>query len=825
MWINTELKTITQDDTIILANNRQSIAFKRTWGLQKGKYPLPKTLPWHQYLETTWRLLEPNTEKRLISNIESRMLIKQSMQILGQNVDANLLDEVIKNNDYCHTHLINYTQLSNSDFQVSRLFATWLKHYQKIKLTRNLLDYNDLPMRIIKTHNCNLTKPYVYGFKTLTPIQLLLFDKIGFRTFELAENNTQNDSKIFQNTQDEMLTVARWAKNLNLKHPDKNIAIVCPTLSKDYHQIQSVFNQVFTNTLVETGQKSYNISLGLPLTEYPLIRHILTLLEFCQQLQNNCIKTHTFNNAIVSPYIAYAQQEKSARALLVNHVLNFSTTQFKFARLENYLKNTPKLKTLLEKITAQTPKKQQTHDQWLLDFDAYLQIWGFATDRVLSSTEYQLLDKYQQSTLGLNQLAQTKIKIDAICAISDLQDWLSQVIFQAKSAKTPIQILGALEAQGLYFDKAWVLGMSDEYLPETLNTPRFIPNSIAIQHKIPRTSFDLIKDDAQKTFACLNKLSDMVIFSYAKTHFDKEQCPCPLLKFEHETLNLEHLYQTQKLEILDNTKAKPLENKQVHSGVNILKSQMACAFSGFAHRFNIQPINTPHIGLDRIEQGEIIHKTLQYFYEEINSHEALLSLTQDKLTALINVKINTATQHYQHTGFTRNEKKRIVAIIYKLIEIDKQRESFVVLSTEKSVDVDVAGLKFTTRLDRLDKTKAGDKIIYDYKIGNPTVNQWCGESITQPQLPIYAIANTVEGIAFIQLNADKVSIKGLAKNTDLLPKQSSRHSCQTWEEQIITWKTMLNAASHDFQQGKAQVLPNKIACQYCEFDSLCRIEK
>jgi inactivated superfamily I helicase len=46
-----------------------------------------------------------------------------------------------------------------------------------------------------------------------------------------------------------------------------------------------------------------------------------------------------------------------------------------------------------------------------------------------------------------------------------LQDWLSQVVFQAQSAKTPIQILGSLEAEGLYFDAAWVLGMTDGFLP------------------------------------------------------------------------------------------------------------------------------------------------------------------------------------------------------------------------------------------------------------------------------------------------------------------------------------------------------------------------
>jgi hypothetical protein len=74
-------------------------------------------------------------------------------------------------------------------------------------------------------------------------------------------------------------------------------------------------------------------------------------------------------------------------------------------------------------------------------FDNYLQIWGFATDRTLSSTEYQLFNKYQTARSELNQLAQFGEKINMADALLDLKKWLSQVIFQAQSAKTPCHIL------------------------------------------------------------------------------------------------------------------------------------------------------------------------------------------------------------------------------------------------------------------------------------------------------------------------------------------------------------------------------------------------
>ncbi|SFV86207.1 FIG01199495: hypothetical protein [hydrothermal vent metagenome] len=825
MWINADTKNIGKDDTVILANNRQVLAFKKTWGLQQGNSALPKALSWQQYLQETWRSLEPNTDKRLISNNESRILIEQSMSKLGQiKVDTYLLDEVIKNNDYCTAHLIEYTQLTQTNIANCALFVTWMKAYQQTKFSNNLVDENDLFALIIKHYN-SLKKPYIYGFKTLTPVQSLLLNKTGYQVLKGEEKHLQSDSRIFQTTHDEILSAALWAKELHAQHPNNHIAIVCPMLNREHHQIKSIFDQVFANTLIETGQKSYNISLGLPLSDYPLIRHILTILEFSVQLQRNHISSETFNAMIASPYVAHAQEEQSGRALLVNQVLNLAKTHFKFSKLEKHLDTTPKTEAMLKSIITQASKQKQSHDQWLSLFDTYLQIWGFATDRTLSSTEYQLFNKYQSARSGLNQLAQMGRKITAIDAILDLKKWLSQVIFQPQSAKTPIQILGSLEAEGLVFDNAWVVGMTDGFLPVALNTPRFIPSDIAQTHQIPHSDFELIAKDAQDTLNNLIHLSNSVIFSYAKTHFESEQQPSPLLEFTKEIQALGHKYQSVAMDSLIDIKANSVSDTQVHNGVNTLKDQMACEFKGFAHRLKTHTFDEPHIGLSRMEQGNIIHKSLQYFYQDIITQEALLALDDDKLDGLIQQKIDLALKYYNESGFKKNEAIRIVKIIHQFIEVDKLREPFTVLSTEEKTETNIAGLAFTTRLDRLDEMENGDKIIFDYKTGTPTVSHWCSEAIKDPQLPIYAISKDTQGIAFIQLNADKVSIKGLSKDPNSLPKQSARNSCKEWNEQIIIWKKTLTTASQDFQQGKAQVLPNKTACQYCEYNSLCRVEK
>lgn len=824
MWINAKLNNINKNDTIVLANNRQVLAFKRTWGIQKGNSALPKALSWQQYLQQVWHKISPNSSKRLISIIESRMLIKRSMQKLEQEFDNHLLDEVIKNNNYCHAHQIHPQQLSASHIQNCKLFATWIKDYQQFKLNNHLLDNNDLSTLIIK-HPFQIAKPYVYGFKTLTPEQSKLLNHIGYHPLNARQINTKINYATFKTTDNELLYAAKWMKSIHLQHPQKHIAIVCPNLNQSHYQIKSIFDQVFSDTLTETGEKSYNISLGFPLSEYSLIRHIFTLLELCEQLQNNHINTQTLNAVIISPYIAYAQQEQFKRILLVERVLSLSKTHLKFKHLEKHLSITPQLKNLIESTLSQPIKTYQSYDQWLLLFATHLQTWGFATDRSLSSSEYQLFNKYQNASLGLNQLAQTNQKVNITHALLDLKNWLSQVIFQPKSAKTPLQILGSLEAEGLFFDYAWVLDMTDNFLPVSINTPRFIPIDIAQQHQIPCSNFDLITKETKNTLNNLKNLATEVTFSYAKLHFESDQRPSPLLVFPQENSILNRNYESPTLEILTDIQIAPITNQQINNGVNILKDQMACAFKGFTHRLNIKTFNAPHIGLNKIQQGNIVHCILQYLYQEITSQKELLALNNDALKTQIKQKTTQALNTYPNTAFKKIEQTRLETLIFQFIEkIEKNKVPFNILSTEKKIHVNINNLQFTTKLDRLDEIENGDKIIFDYKTNKPSVSNWLGTAIKDPQLPIYAISNDAQGIAFIQLNADKISVKGISRDPDSLPKQKIHKLYKDWDTQIKIWKKTLNAASQDFQTGKSSVTPTKDACVYCKFNALCRIE-
>jgi probable DNA repair protein len=686
------------------------------------------------------------------------------------------------------------------------------------------VDINDLANWVLADIE-QLQMPYIYGFKTLTPLQQKIFDALNYQPIN-AKILKSTEQKTFATSADEIQAAAVWAKQQQRKNPTHSIVIVCTQLREFHHQLTTTFDKIFDDLLTETGQKSYNISLGLPLSQYPLVQNLVNLFELSEQIKNNHINTNLFNQILRCVSVKGYQLERNSRHSLINKVSSLEVEFFPLKSIDKALLQCPILLKIIQTV-QENPSKIQLLSQHLLDFNATLNRWGFATDRALSSSEFQLLNKYLDASLKLNQLSLHQQKCSSKTALSLLKNITNQVIFQAQSSKSNVQIIGSLEAEGLYFDQAWVMGMTHDFLPAKLNTPRFIASAIAAHHHIPHSDYALIQTDGQNTLTNLQSLANQVIFSYAQTHLEVEQLPSPWLDFEGQVLNpVEPKIQPLNVEKINDEITTEFTNHAIKSGVSLLKDQMACAFKGFAHRLNIKQYDAHHIGLNRLEQGNIIHQALDYIYQEISSKKALIALNPQALEDLISKKIYAALKKYPTSAFKTIEKIRLEKLLLNFIETDKLRQNFRVLETEKSVGVHINGLDFETRLDRLDEMDNGDKIVFDYKTGSSSISKWCASNIDEPQLPIYSTTNDVQGAAFIELKSNSIKFKGLSKDPDSLPKQSSRKSnCQEWDAQLGSWHDKLALASAEFQAGSASVLPNKSACEYCEFDLLCRVQK
>ena len=184
------------------------------------------------------------------------------------------------------------------------------------------------------------------------------------------------------------------------------------------------------------------------------------------------------------------------------------------------------------------------------------------------------------------------------------------------------------------------------------------------------------------------------------------------------------------------------------------------------------------------------------------SSSDLNNLSEDKLQVLIKKHINSSIKAISQSSFKFIESQRLTKIINEYIKLEKNRAYFQVIKTESESKVDVNGLQFSTRIDRMDQMEDGTKLIIDYKTGqNVNLSQLTGDPLDQAQLPIYAITNTVDGVAFATVNSKDCQFKAITKNKDGLPlSQQMMKRMPEWNEQLSEWKLELNSASQQFQE-------------------------
>jgi len=829
MRVNLDLSLVQTNDTIIVANNRQVLAIKQSIYELNGSIKMPQIFSYRSWLEHFWKKNNPQRAVRLLSLLELRYILKEITEKNSINNSEAIIDELIKCYSLCKTYFIDISTLPDFYANPSSLLIKWISEFEKFKTENNCIDTTDLFSSVYKSLESNIKTGnyYAYGFKQRTPEQNKLFEILECQSLNSRSlgNNIQALSFIDQET--ELEAIAKWAKEVNLKNPNSQIGVVIPNLSQLQHLVKSTFDQEFDASLLETHHKPYNISLGISLCQYPLIQHLLSIVKISSQIINGNIELEMLMKIVTSPYIKGALIESNSRALLVNRILGLGCEKATTQKVLQLMKDCPVLIQIVNALRSLKIDKKIALEDSLDSINLLLLTWGFTSDRSLSSSEYQLFEKYQNESLILNRLSNFYKKVSLFDAIKILNTHLNSVIFQPKRGAANIHILGALEAEGLYFDHAWVSSMTSNFIPGKIKMPLFIPQKTSIEYELPNSNFLLVTEDAKVTLKALNNLSPETTYSYAKLMQNREELPSPYIDFKDYQEGSFIKTSSRELIYIDDYKAPKIQDLSIKKGVKTLQNQMSCAFRGFAGRLDIDDFEAPHVGLSRLQQGNLIHKILETFFNEIKSGASLLRLTELELDNLIEKHTESATLSLPKSNFKLNEKIRLVKIIRQHIDLEKQRSDFEVIKTESTSEVDINGLKFSTRIDRMDRLANGDSLIIDYKTGKDVkVSQMTGDPIDQAQLPIYAVTNSVDGVAFATINSNDCQFKAITKNKSELPlTKQAINRMPEWDKQINEWMSILNSASEQFQNGIASVLPVKNACDYCDYDLLCRVKK
>jgi hypothetical protein len=179
--------------------------------------------------------------------------------------------------------------------------------------------------------------------------------------------------------------------------------------------------------------------------------------------------------------------------------------------------------------------------------------------------------------------------------------------------------------------------------------------------------------------------------------------------------------------------------------------------------------------------------------------------------------------------FAELERERLAKLAREWLEVESRRAPFEVLFTEQQRELEVAGLQFQSRIDRMDRLAGegtgGGHVLIDYKSSRfLSPKQWDGPRPDDPQLPLYAVTapEDLAAVTFAKLRPGEMRFMGYSKVDRVLPNVQTHHD---WPKLLAQWKKDAEALGTGFASGDARVDPKEglDTCRNCALHTLCRV--
>lgn len=737
-------------------------------------------------------------------------------------------------------------------------FAAWAREYADRTDRQRLTDAARLPEIVTQKFGDSRAKApklvVAYGFDIAAPRERAFFGALGERGVAIArcgpaprDSNARRVAAV--DARDEDHRAACWARARLEGNPDARIGIVVPDLGQRKRALRRALSQILTPGGAPSGAP-FNISLGEPLSAYPLVAQALAALA----LGGREIEWERASVVIRSPFIAGGEAEREQRAQLDAKLRRRAE---RFTTLDRLVRTTDG--AIARTLAAYADFKRnrlfgaQSPGEWARAFNDALAALGFPGDRPLDSTEYQTLKKWHELLARFAGLESVAPRIGFDQALARLQRMAAATLFQPETSAAPIQVLGVLEAAGMEFDHLWVMSLSDHVWPMPSRPNPFIPLRAQRDARVPHASPAAMLDFAKRLTADWLSCTGEAVLSHPRREKERDLAPSPLIAHfaEHELPLPAYdnwraaIRHARKMERISDVHAPALVARDaMHGGASLIKDQAACAFRGFAiHRLRAKGIDAPHTGLDEGERGKLAHAVMAKVWGALKSKRVLDAMSQGELGTLLDEAAGAAIAEEVRSRpstlagrFAEIERARLVQLAREWLEYERRRDDFTIVAFEERRPVELGSLKLNVRLDRVDKVASGARIVIDYKTGKPTtLRSLCGPRPDEPQLPLYVTACEPDAVAaaFAQLRAGKMKFVGLAREENLLPgvntpadadKRSG--AAASWPDQVAFWRAELDRLAHEFAAGNAEVAPKDNAtCRGCDLHPLCRIHE
>ena len=699
-----------------------------------------------------------------------------------------------------------------ADTEDTRAFAGWAGAYARRLKKDGLVDHATLPDLKLKAPRTRVL--VAHAFDILPPQTESLLG--NFLSCKEEDQDATAIKAPYPSSKEEIEHAARWARG-KLEAGVQRIGVVVPELERRRREVARVFTRTMGSPL------PFNISIGEPLSGYPLVAFALGLLEFSLSEK----PFEDVSRLLRSPFLAGGEGELAARARLDAHLRRRAPAVLSLAKLIGLLEESP-LRSRLEKLFQMKPEKHSPQS-WAQHFAAVLEAAGFPGERALDSAEFQTRARFNEALGELARLGVVSKSFSVQKALGQLRRLCNEALFQPESPDAPVQVLGLLESTGLAFDALWVSGLTDEAWPLRSRPSPFLPLALQRKAKIPEASAETsLALDARLTEGWAHAAKE-VVFSWPRRIEDRDLVPSPLISGYREgapevpasPAYRDLIFRARKTESTQDTTARKFTSRTIKGGTRVLADQAACPFRAFARwRLGAEALDSPGPGPDALDRGTLLHALMAGIWREARTVEGL----NDDLIARA---ARNAVEELELDGrFAELETHRLIRLANEWLDVERERKDFEVVQVEQKRELEVAGLALSGRIDRLDRLADGTHAIIDYKTGSRvTPNDWLGRRPDDPQLPLYAVTaeEKVSAIAFAKLRPGDMKFLGFYSREEICGLKRAK----SWDDLVKGWQAELSQLAGEFAEGRAPVDPKNglKTCRNCDLHPLCRVHE